>query len=118
MNDVKTTFYKTLNTIVATNRVDNQEAYIINDYIGRLEATIKDEQQEIERLNKEKSILEKSLKLMWRKDIKIDYEELDNANKVAEEILRGEYDEFIVPTKQSKEIAEEISKMIKEMNKR
>ena len=47
MNDVKTIFYETLNTIVGTNRVDNQEAYIINDYIGRLEATIKDEQQRI-----------------------------------------------------------------------
>ena len=51
MNDVKTTFYKTLNIIVGTNRVDNEEAYIINNYISRLEATIKDEQQEIERLN-------------------------------------------------------------------
>lgn len=43
---------------------------------------------EIERLNKEKSILEKSLKLIWEKDIEIDYEELDNANKVLEEALK------------------------------
>lgn len=42
----------------------------------------------VERLNKEKSILEKSLKLIWEKDIEIDYEELDNANKVLEEALK------------------------------
>ena len=37
MSEKKKHFYKTLNNIVATNRVDNEEAYIINDYIGGLE---------------------------------------------------------------------------------
>lgn len=45
---------------------------------------IKEKDKEIERLNKEKSILEKSLKLIWKKDIKIDYKELDKANKIIE----------------------------------
>ena len=37
MSEKKKHFYKTLNNIVATNMVDNEEAYIINDYIGGLE---------------------------------------------------------------------------------
>ena len=55
------------------------ELYDIRDYITNL-------QEEIERLKNEKSILEKSLKLIWKKDIKIDYEELDKANKVVEKV--------------------------------
>ncbi len=42
--------------------------------------------KEIERLNREKSILEKSLKLTWRKDIEIDYDDLDVANKFIEKV--------------------------------
>ena len=56
MSDTKQHFYKTLNAIVGTHRIDNEEAYIINDYISRLEATIKDEQ---EQLNKQKEVLDK-----------------------------------------------------------
>lgn len=44
-----------------------------------------EQQEEIERLNREKSILEKALRLVLRYDIGvIDYDELDKANKVVE----------------------------------
>ncbi len=57
--------------------------------------SIKEKDKEIEKLNKEKSILEKSLKLIWQKDIKINYEELDKANKDIEKELKGsDKDEF------------------------
>lgn len=59
MNDVKATFYKTINTIVATDRIDNEEAYIINDYISRLEASIMNEQKENEKLKNRIHALEK-----------------------------------------------------------
>lgn len=32
--------------------------------------------------------VEKALKLIWKKDIKIDYEELDKANKIVEKELK------------------------------
>lgn len=51
------------------------------DYITNLK---EEKDKEIEILKKEKSILEKSLKLIWKKDIKINYEELDKANKIIE----------------------------------
>lgn len=50
---------------------------------------VEEKDKEIQRLNKEKSILEKSLKLIWKKDIKIDYEKLDKANKDIEKELKG-----------------------------
>ena len=57
-----------------------------DDYARHLHNENKKLQEENERLKNEKSILEKSLKLIWKKDIKIDYEELDKANKVVEKV--------------------------------
>ena len=54
------------------------------DYVNKL---LEEKDKEIEILKKEKSILEKSLKLIWKKDIKIDYEELDKANKIVEKAV-------------------------------
>lgn len=59
------------------------------DYIMLYELH-EEEHKEIERLKKEKSILEKSLKLIWKKDIKINYEELDKANKIIEKEIEKE----------------------------
>ena len=42
MSEEKKIFYKTLNNIVATNRIDNEEAYIINNYVSGLENIIKE----------------------------------------------------------------------------
>lgn len=51
MNNPKDEFYRTLNKIVGAERLSNEETYIINDYVSRLEATHREEQKEIERLN-------------------------------------------------------------------
>lgn len=64
---------------------------IVNDATQMLRE-IEEKDKEIQRLNKEKSILEKSLKLIWKKDIKIDYKELDKANKIIEEELKERSD--------------------------
>ena len=61
---------------------------IVLMYYFKNQDELQEKDQEIKKLNKEKSILEKSLKLIWKKDIKIDYEELDKANKVVEKILK------------------------------
>lgn len=42
MSEEKKTFYKTLNNIVATKRIDNEEIYIINNYISSLENIIEE----------------------------------------------------------------------------
>ena len=71
MSEEKRTFYKTLNNIVATNRIDNEEAYIINNYVSGLENIIKEVREYIERylkLNLEafdtKDLLEKILEIL------------------------------------------------------
>ena len=53
MSDIKSEFYKTLNNIVGNDRLSNEEIYIINDYLGRLEATIKELQQENKQLKED-----------------------------------------------------------------
>ena len=40
MSEEKKIFYKTLNNIVATNRIDNEESYILNNYISCLESAL------------------------------------------------------------------------------
>ena len=47
MSEEKRTFYKTLNNIVATNRIDNEEAYIINNYVSGLDNIIKEAREYI-----------------------------------------------------------------------
>ena len=54
MSEEKRTFYKTLNNIVATNRIDNEEAYIINNYVSGLENIIKEIR---ETLNNKRTIM-------------------------------------------------------------
>ena len=54
MREEKRTFYKTLNNIVATNRIDNEEAYIINNYVSGLENIIKEIR---ETLNNKRTIM-------------------------------------------------------------
>ncbi len=68
------------NALFQTNEYPEDEIF----YKLRKQINPFDLYYENERLNKEKSILEKSLKLIWKKDIKIDYEELDKANKIIE----------------------------------
>lgn len=91
--DVKTTFYKTLNTIVETDRVDNEEAYIINDYVSRLEATIKDDQQEIEKLTRQIDIMQKYFQLII--DIGFDYDgyrKAENLMELIDELVEYAYE--------------------------
>ena len=59
MSDIKSEFYKTLNNIVGNDRLSNEEIYIINDYLGRLEATIKELQQENKQLKEDFAVLKK-----------------------------------------------------------
>lgn len=90
-NEIKATFYRTLNTIVETDRVDNEEEFIINNYVSRLEAIIKDEQQEILKLN---NIINELENWLAKEYISGCYEELyriglqDGYNKLQE--LKGE----------------------------
>lgn len=49
-----------------------------------LEKQLDEKDKEIEQLNKEKSILEKALRLVLQHEDVIDYDELDKANKMVE----------------------------------
>ena len=69
MSNIKSEFYKTLNNIVADDRLSNEEIYIINDYLGRLEATIKELEQENKQLKEEiENIKDFNNKLQASKD--------------------------------------------------
>ena len=53
MNNPKDEFYRILNEIVGAERLSNEETYVINDYVSRLEATHREEQKEIQKLTAE-----------------------------------------------------------------
>ena len=89
MSDIKSEFYKTLNNIVGDDRLSNEEIYIINDYLGRLEATINEEQQENKQLTRDKNIMQNYLQLII--DIGYDYDgynDADNLKAVIDELCK------------------------------
>ena len=46
----KEKFYKILNPLVANNRIDDEEAYIINNYVGYLEMENKNQKEILDKI--------------------------------------------------------------------
>lgn len=46
----KEKFYKTLNPLVSNNRIDNEDAYIINNYVSYLEMENKNQKEILDKI--------------------------------------------------------------------
>lgn len=69
MSEEKKIFCKTLNNIVATNRIDNEESYILNNYISCLESALQQKENIIKEV---REYIEKHIAIFKGGDMLVD----------------------------------------------